>query len=142
MCIRDRFRSGEAGILDGQDIGRDSGSDRLLADHEVADEAGFLAGRDAQHVVQDQDLARAFAAGTDADRRDGQLAGGFRRQRLRDGFEDDQPGARLLLRQCVGDQPRGGGIPPPLNTVAAELVNRLRRQPDVCTCLLYTSRCV
>jgi hypothetical protein len=42
-----------------------------------------------------------------------------------------RPGARFLLCEGVGEQPGGSGIIPTLNPVAAELVHRLRRQPDV-----------
>jgi hypothetical protein len=70
-------------------------------------------------------------AGTDADRRDGELAAGGRRQRLGDGFEDDQAGTGFLLGEGVGEQPRGAGIIPALDPVATELMHRLRCQADV-----------
>ncbi|EXI72904.1 MAG: hypothetical protein AW07_03040 [Candidatus Accumulibacter sp. SK-11] len=53
--------------------------------------------------MQDEDLSRTRAAGTDADRRHGEPAAEFGCQCLGNRFQDQQPGASLLLRQRVGE---------------------------------------
>ncbi len=105
---------------------------RVPAELGVAlDEAHLRLGREAEHVVVDEDLGVAGRPGADPDRRDleplGDLAGDLGRYAL----EHDREDARVLERERrVGDRARREDVAA-LDAVAAELGDGLGREADV-----------
>ena len=81
--------------------------------------------------MEDENLRVAARPGADADGRDFELRGDVARDLVRDDFEDDGEGARLFERERVLDERARRVSRLRLQPVAAELVERLRREADV-----------
>ena len=90
--------------------------------------AGGRLPRDAEHVVNHQHLTVAIGSGADADRRYAQRLRDALRKRRRHAFKDEQRGARVGDGVRIGDKFVRGGLAPTLDAIAAEAVNRLRRE--------------
>lgn len=63
------FRSGEGFGFDFMNIGFNGGLDAVFTLHEIFDEFGSFARKNAEHIVHDQDLSVAIHARADADGR-------------------------------------------------------------------------
>ena len=98
---------------------------------EVLGELRRMAAGDAEGVVHHQDLAVGAVAGADADDRNGQRFGDLARQLGRHAFQHQQlnTGQFQILR--VLQQLFGGQFVTSLYLIAAEHVDRLRRQAQV-----------
>ena len=122
---------GEGAGADFLGVGADGGDDDL---GEVGVLLGVLrdeVGVEAEEVVPDLHLAVALRAGADADGRDVELLGDDARDVDGHRLEDDGVGAGFLQGHGVVQQADGGGGRLALHLVAAELVDRLRRQAEV-----------
>src|SRR5688572_5654831 len=121
-----------AAILHGAHVGSKRLERRVAARKIVLHETRHAALRDAQHVVQHENLA--IDAGTCADADDGNLHGiaDRRADRVRHAFEQQRIGARLLERASLLDHAFCGFLLAPLHLETAELVYRLRLQAKVC----------
>src|ERR1700754_2607631 len=106
---------------------------RIASGEEILAEFGTLTRRDAQHVVQYQDLAVAMRAGTDAYGRDRYGLGDLLAQSRRYALEHDDGRPSCFDRLRFLDQTFGCLLFTALNAETAELVYRLRRQPQVST---------
>ena len=87
-----------------------------------------MAAGDAEGVVHHRDLAVGTVAGADADDRNGQCFGNLARQLGRHAFQHQQLNAGQFQILCVLQQLFGGQFVAPLYLIAAEHVDRLRRQ--------------
>src|SRR5262249_38292302 len=87
--------------------------------------------RHAEEVVHDENLSVAIRPGTDADRRNAQFTGNLRCQLAGQRFQDYGESARGLYCAGITQYLLRGVWRFPLHFVAAEGVDRLRRQTDV-----------
>ena len=97
----------------------------------AAQEAGRKALVDAQHVVDHEHLPVGAAAGADADRGNRQLLRHAFGQHGGNLFEHDGEAAGLFQKTCVAHQLFGLGLFPGADGIGAELVDRLRRKPQM-----------
>ncbi len=89
---------------------------------EPLDELGGLAAGVARHVLPHEHLGVAFAAGADADGRDGELAGDLTGELGGHHLHHDGEGAGFLNRDRVGDELLGA-VAAALDAEAAEPVD-------------------
>ena len=87
--------------------------------------------RQAEHVLEHQDLPVALGRGADADGRDRDALGDPRGERLGQRLEHDGEGARLGDGLGIVLERRPFGAVAALRLEAAERVDRLRRQADM-----------
>src|SRR5207244_8187736 len=84
-----------------------------------------------QEVVHHQHLPVAIRTGADTDGGNADAPGDLRTELGRNRLEDERVAAGLLQRPGVLDEPRRLVLATALYHVPAELVDRLRREPDV-----------
>ena len=103
------------------------GLDRALhaagTGEEILDETRFLAGIDVEHVVQDEDLARAINTRAYAYGRDAQRRSHLARQRSGNQLQHQHTGAGLFQHFCFGDQLFRLGVGLALDAVATQRVD-------------------
>ena len=104
----------------------------LVAELAVAlDEFRRELGEQAEHVVDHQDLPVAGRRAADADRRDRDRLGQFARDALGGALDDQRKRAGFGDRDAVAHDLVALGLGVAARAVAAERVDRLRRQPDM-----------
>src|SRR5688572_33207488 len=121
---------GIAAILDGSHVRAYGVERRVTAHHVVLHEARHPALRDAEHVVQHEDLAVDPGTGADAD--DGHLHCVANRgaERRRHALEQQSVGARALELARIFDHALRGLLLASLYPEAAQLVHGLRLQTE------------
>ena len=115
------------------DVSPDRVSYSLAYLAEMTHEFGLEAFVHTEHVLNNENLAVGFRAGTYADGRDAEFPGEIGSKRSRNFFENQSKTSQLLKHQGVGNQPVGLGIALGAHSVASELVDRLGRQSKMGT---------
>ena len=95
------------------------------------DEFGRRAERESDDVVKHQNLRVAVGPGSDADGRNAKPPRDDAGKLARNSFQDQREGASIFDRLRVGKYLPGRLERPPLNAMASEGMNGLRRQPDM-----------
>src|SRR5690606_2835438 len=90
MNLKHVLRPGESTALNGVDIGADGGKHTALPLHEIVRELRPLTRRDAQDVLQHQNLTVTAGTGANADDRNAQLARQPRAELGRHALDQDQ----------------------------------------------------
>src|SRR6266542_4215122 len=125
------FGPGEAAVLDCFDVRPNSVLDAGASRDEIAHEARRLARVDAEHIVQNENLATASRTGADADRRHRDISRQLHGERRWNHLEHNEICARD--RECVRvlaqHARRHFGLA--LYPVAAEPMHRLRLQAQM-----------
>ncbi|MNL45421.1 hypothetical protein D3C87_1680670 [compost metagenome] len=127
------FDAWESRRFDFADVSTQCRVNAFLAGHEVLYEFRYAASDgQAQHVVQDQNLAVGAIAGANADHGDFHRLGNFFGQLARYTFEQQHGRAGLFQRNRVGAHLPRLVFVTALDLVATEDVHRLRGQTHVC----------